>query len=142
VAEAAERCGVQRSGLHSWVEPGDRGSRHARGQEAYREIMCAEPPTSDTVFRRLGYLDYLYGEIWTRPGLTRRERRIIALCCAAVLQAEAGAHASAALKTGDLSYEELQELVLHYAVYCGWPSGAVLDDIVVDAARRADLGAG
>jgi 4-carboxymuconolactone decarboxylase len=139
VTEAAERCGVQRTGLHRWAEPGDPDVRRARGRDAYREIMHAEPPGGDTVFRRLGYLDYLYGEIWTRPVLTRRDRRIIALCCTAVLQTEAEAHASAALKSGDLSYTELQELVLHYAVYCGWPSGAILDDIVTAAARQAGI---
>jgi 4-carboxymuconolactone decarboxylase len=136
VAEAAERCGVERSGLHRWTEPGDADERRARGRTAYEEIMHAPAPADDTVFRGLGYLDYLYGEIWTRPVLTRRERRIIALCCAAVLDTEAEAHAFAAMKSGDLSFDELQELVLHYAVYCGWLNGAKLDDIVVAAAAR------
>jgi len=32
---------------------------------------------------------------------------------------------------GELTYEELQELVLHYAVYLGWTFGRRLDDILV-----------
>src|SRR5260370_29435747 len=104
--------------------------------------MCAAPPAKDTVFRRLAYLDYLYGEVWPRPVLNRRERRIIALCCAAIVEGEADAHAFAALKSGDLSLAELQELVLHYAVYCGWQAGALLDDLVVAAAERAGAAMG
>jgi 4-carboxymuconolactone decarboxylase len=120
VIEAAQRVGVERRGFEPWADPASPTDRHERGRDAYADIMCAPPPESDTVFRRLGYLDYLYGEIWTRPVLTRRERRIIALCCAAIVEAEVEAQAFAALKSGDLTFEELQELVLHYAVYCGW----------------------
>jgi 4-carboxymuconolactone decarboxylase len=136
---AAQQVGKERTGLERWAEPTDPATRRARGRGAYEEIMCAPAPTTTTVFRELGYLDYLYGEIWTRPVLTRRERRIVALCSAAIVEsrAEADAHALAALKSGDLSFEELQELVLHLAVYCGWPTGAKLDDAVVAAADRA-----
>jgi 4-carboxymuconolactone decarboxylase len=137
VDEAAKRCGAERQGLHRWAEPSPPDQRRAHGRAAYEEIMCAPAPAAETVFSGLGYLDYLYGEIWTRPVLTRRERRIIALCCAALLDREAEAHAFAALRSGDLSVEELQELVLHYAVYCGWPNGAALDKIVTTAAARA-----
>lgn len=142
VDEAARRVGVERRGLEPWVAPGDPEVRRSRGRAAYEEIMCAPPPVNNTVFRRLGYLDYLYGEVWPRPVLTRRERRIIALCCAATVEHEADAHAFAALKSGDLSFAELQELVLHYAVYCGWQVGALLDDIVVAAAGRAGVAMG
>jgi len=136
VEQAANEIGLQRHGFERWAEPCDPDVRHARGRAAYEAIMCAPPPVNDTVFRRVGYLDYLYGEVWTRPVLTRRERRIIALCGAAIVQQEAEAHAYAALKSGDLTFEELQEIVLHFAVYCGWQSGALLDDIIVAAAER------
>lgn len=36
----------------------------------------------------------------------------------------------------ELAYEELQELVFHYAVYVGWPLGRHLDDLLVKAAKR------
>ena len=136
VDEAAKKVGIERRGFEPWAPPRDLSTRVEDGVAAYEAIMCAPPPPGDTVFRRLGYLAYLYGEIWTRAVLTRRERRIIALCCAAVVGHEADAHAFAAIESSDLTFEELQELVLHYAVYCGWPSGALLDDIVVAAADR------
>lgn len=144
ISEAAERVAsahgteVPSFAIVPWTEPGDAAERRARGRAAYEEIMLAPAPDTETVFRGLGYLDYLYGEIWTRPVLNRKERRIISMCSAAVTDndRDAAAHAYAALKSGDLTFEEMQELVLHYAVYLGWLSGAKLDDTVVAAWER------
>ena len=60
--------------------------RHARGDAAYRAVHGQPPPPPSTPFRRSAYLDYLYGEIWTREEhLTRRDRRIISICCCAAV---------------------------------------------------------
>jgi 4-carboxymuconolactone decarboxylase len=104
--------------------------------------MLAPPPEAQTIFRGLAFFDYLYGEIWTRPTLSRRERRIISLCCAASVDHDTDAHAYAALKSGDLSFEELQEVLLHFATYEGWLRGARLDDTVVAAWARVQTEAG
>jgi 4-carboxymuconolactone decarboxylase len=119
-----------------WSEPAPGDVRRGRGAEAYAEIMCAEPPPATTVFGGLGYLDYLYGEIWTRPTLSRRERRLISACCAAGVDEDLDAHLYAALKSGDLTFEELQEVALHVAVYLGWLIGAKLDRALVAANER------
>jgi 4-carboxymuconolactone decarboxylase len=119
-----------------WADPTPAEERRRRGREAYERIMLAPPPEAETVFRRLGFFEYLYGEIWTRPTLSRRERRIISLCCAASVGHDTDAHAYAALKSGDLSFEELQEVVLHFATYQGWLRGARFDDSVVAAWAR------
>jgi 4-carboxymuconolactone decarboxylase len=125
-----------------WTEPTSGTERRRRGREAYEEIMLAPPPEAQTIFRGLAFFDYLYGEIWTRPTLSRRERRIISLCCAASVDHDTDAHAYAALKSGDLSFEELQEVVLHFATYEGWLRGARLDDTVVAAWARVQTEAG
>ncbi len=121
-----------------WADPSDLDGRIERGRLAYEEIMLTAAPPAETTFRQLGYLAYLYGEVWTRPGLTRKERRIVSICCAAHVGAEREleTHLYAALASGDLSYEELQEVVLHYAVYEGWLEGAKLDDALVAAHDR------
>jgi len=119
-----------------WAEPTPDAERRRCGREAYEQIMLAPPPEAETIFRGLAFLDYLYGEIWTRPTLSRRERRIISLCCAASVDHDTDAHAYAALKSGDLSFEELQEVVLHFATYQGWHRGARFDDTVVAARAR------
>jgi 4-carboxymuconolactone decarboxylase len=137
IIEAVDRLGASAATMTRWAEPTDDATRRARGRAAYEEIMAAPAPAGDTVYEGLGYLDYLYGEIWTRPVLSRRERRIIALSCAGVLDAEAEEHAYAALRSGDLTRDELEEVVLHYAVYCGWLNGRKLDAAVRAAVQRA-----
>ena len=106
--------------------------------------MCRSGSTSPgtTAFRGRASLDFLYGEIWTRTKhLTRRDRRIVSICCAAAggIDEEAAEHLSAALAMEELTYEELQELVVHYAVYLGWTLGRRLDDLLVQAARDAGI---
>ena len=99
-------------------------------------------PPAPTAFRGRSYLDFLYGEIWTREmHLTRRDRRIISICCAAAagVGEEVAEHVRAALAMDELTYDELQELVIHFAVYLGWTLGRRLDDLVYEAACNAGL---
>ena len=95
-----------------------------------------------TAFRGRAYLDYLYGEVWTRDEyLTRRDRRLVSICCSAELGVddETTEHLEAALRSGELTYEELQEVVMHVAVYLGWIVARHLDDLLVDAATRTGV---
>ncbi|API59939.1 hypothetical protein BSL82_11975 [Tardibacter chloracetimidivorans] len=115
-----------------WHEPAAAEIRRARGKRAYEEIMLRPAPVGNTAFRGPGYLDFMYGENWTRPVLSRRERRIITICCAIAMSCdkEAESHVFAAFKSGDITKLEMDELVLHYAVLAGWLQGSRLDDIV------------
>ena len=65
----------------------------------------------------------------------------MSICCAAAggVDEEAAEHLRAALAVEELTYEELQELVVHYAVYLGWTLGRRLDDLLVQAARDAGI---
>lgn len=67
---------------------------------------------------------YCWGEIWTRPGLGRRERSLINLGMIAALNKphELGLHVRGALTNG-CTVEEIQETMLQVAVYCGIPAG-------------------
>lgn len=125
-----------------WADPIDDETRRRRGEEAYESVHGVPAPAAPTAFRGRSYLDFLYGEVWTRSKyLSRRDRRIIAICCAAGLgvDEETEEHVRAALELGELTYEDLQELVVHYAVYLGWLLGRRLDDIVHRVARDAGL---
>ena len=66
---------------------------------------------------------YVWGEIWTRPGLEPRARRILVIGTLVALGRweEFRLHAGAALAAG-LTPEELKEIVLQQAVYCGVPA--------------------
>jgi 3-oxoadipate enol-lactonase/4-carboxymuconolactone decarboxylase len=66
---------------------------------------------------------YAWGEIWTRPGLQRRERSIAVLSSLIALHHwdEFVMHVRAALTNG-LSREEIIEVILQSAIYAGVPS--------------------
>ncbi len=86
-----------------WVGPTEDTVRRARGQAAFRDVHGAAAPPETTAFRGT-YVDFLYGEIWTRDKhLTRRDRRIVSICCAAAVgvDEEAVAHLRAALSRGN-----------------------------------------
>lgn len=140
----AEERGEELSGLDfvPWADPVPAEERHTRGDAAYEDVHGSPPPPPITAFRRDAYLDYLYGEIWTRDTfLTRRDRRIISICCSAAVGVvtETRDQLSAALAGDELTYDELQELVVHFAVYVGWVLGRQLDDVLVEVAMERGL---
>jgi 4-carboxymuconolactone decarboxylase len=67
---------------------------------------------------------YAWGEIWTRPGLDERSRRILVLGTLIALGRfdEFRLHARAAMSEGGFSESDLKEIVLQQAVYCGVPA--------------------
>ncbi|MGA2828091.1 MAG: 4-carboxymuconolactone decarboxylase [Streptosporangiaceae bacterium] len=67
---------------------------------------------------------YAWGDIWSRPGLTRAERSLVTLAVLTALQheSELGMHVKAALRNG-LTPEQIQEVLLQVAVYAGVPAG-------------------
>jgi len=79
---------------------------------------------------------YAWGEIWTRPGLDLRTRRILVLGTLIALGRfeEFRMHARAALFEGGFTADDLKEIVLQQAIYCGVPAAntafAVLEEIV------------
>lgn len=66
---------------------------------------------------------YAWGDVWSRPGLTRAERSIVTLTVLAALQheAELAMHVKAALRNG-LTREQIREVLLQVAVYAGVPT--------------------
>jgi 4-carboxymuconolactone decarboxylase len=66
---------------------------------------------------------YAWGEIWTRPGLDRRMRSAITMTALIGVGRfdELGMHVRAALRNG-LSADEIKEVLLQSAIYCGVPA--------------------
>jgi 4-carboxymuconolactone decarboxylase len=66
---------------------------------------------------------YAWGEIWSRPGLTRAERSMITLTALAALrqEEELALHVRAALRNG-LTAAQIQEVLLQVAIYAGVPA--------------------
>jgi 4-carboxymuconolactone decarboxylase len=70
-------------------------------------------------------LDFVFGELWSRPGLSRRDRSLLTLGILIALRAreELHFHIPAALKNG-LTRDELAEIIYHAAAYAGFPAAA------------------
>lgn len=91
------------------------GDPHVDRAEARRTVL-----TSD--FQDL-LTSYAWGEIWTRPGLDRRARSCITVAMLVALNRpeELALHVRGALRNG-VTVEELREVLLQCAVYCGMPA--------------------
>ena len=66
---------------------------------------------------------YAWGEIWSRPGLTKQTRSMLTLAMMVALNRpeEFRMHLRAALNNG-VKREEIQEVLLQTAIYCGMPA--------------------
>ena len=86
-----------------------------------RAIAATTPLTAE--FQDL-ITRYAWGEIWTRPGLDLHSRRMLVVGTMIALGRweELRMHARAALASGALTVDELKEIVLQQAVYCGVPA--------------------
>ena len=66
---------------------------------------------------------YAWGEIWARPGLDRKTRSCMTLVALVALgrHEELAMHVRAARRNG-LTSDEIKEVLLHSAIYCGVPA--------------------
>lgn len=67
---------------------------------------------------------FAWNEIWNRPGLSHKVRRMIVIAQTAALGRweEFNLHTRAALESGDLTQDDVKEILLQTAVYCGVPT--------------------
>jgi 3-oxoadipate enol-lactonase/4-carboxymuconolactone decarboxylase len=108
---------------------GPLADRHAAGMRVRREVLGddhvdrATAATTDFTrdFQQL-ITEYAWGTIWTRPGLNRRSRSMITLTALVARghHEELAMHVRAARRNG-LSVDEIKEVLLQTAIYCGVP---------------------
>jgi 4-carboxymuconolactone decarboxylase len=106
------------------------GDAHERGMKVRREVL-GDAHVDEAVARTTSFTAdfqdlitrYAWGEIWTRPGLDRRMRSAIALTALIAVgrMDELPMHVRAARRNG-LSEDEIKEVLLQTAVYCGVPA--------------------
>ncbi|MBD2898682.1 hypothetical protein amrb99_76550 [Actinomadura sp. RB99] len=104
--------------------------RHAEGMRTRREVL-GDTHVDRAEARKDAFTEdfqdlitrYAWGEIWTRPGLDRRTRSCITLTAmvAGGHLDELAMHVRAALRNG-LTPEEIKEVLLQTAIYCGVPA--------------------
>lgn len=100
--------------------------------QVIRDVLTEVPaPGPATPFQQ-AQRDFLFGEVWSRPGLSRRDRRWVTLTCVAAADAPGpiDQQVYAALNSGDIELGEMLEFVLHFAVYCGWPKASHLEMVI------------
>ena len=83
-------------------------------------------------------VEHLFGSIWTRPGLSMREKRMMTLTVVtAVGNADlAEIQVNAALHNEELTVEELKEMAIFLTHYLGFPLGSKLDGVVAKVAKQ------
>jgi len=69
--------------------------------------------------------EFLFGDIWERPGLSQRDKSLITVTCLVALNRieQVEFHLKKALDNG-LTKEELVAAITHIAFYAGWPTAA------------------
>src|ERR1700722_5860004 len=132
----------------------DDRERAERGMKVRREVLGDEhvdravsattpftEPFQDLITR------YAWGEIWSRPGLSRPERSLVTLAVLVALQheQELAMHVKAALRNG-LTPGQIQEVLLQVAVYAGVPTAnrafPIAQRALAEAAQAAEVGQG
>lgn len=108
----------------------DEHERHEQGMQVRRSVLGdphvdraeAAKTSFDAGFQDL-ITRYAWGEIWSRPGLSRSVRSLltIALMVALNRPEELRMHLRAARNNG-VSADEIREVLLHSAIYCGLPA--------------------
>jgi 4-carboxymuconolactone decarboxylase len=90
--------------------------------DAYVDRALARRDSFNGEFQEL-LTRYAWGEIWTRPGLDERTRRLLVLAMTVALgrSEEFKLHLKAAIEHG-VSKEDVKEVLLQTAIYCGVPA--------------------
>jgi len=118
----------------------DPAARTQLGLRTQSELLDTPSPEPRTLFES-AWRDFVFAEVWTRPGLDPRARFLISLSGAARAQDQSAldGYVRGALKAGGLTLAELREVALHVAVYSGWSTGACLDAAITRVADALGL---
>ena len=100
--------------------------RYARGRDRLREIDGA---AGEQIVDGLGDLgryivEFAFGDVYSRPGLSLRDRELSTVAMLAALGArepQLDVHLQAALHVG-ITLDELREVLIHVAPYAGFPA--------------------
>lgn len=126
------------------TRPGGHGlsdeERYEQGMRVRREVLSDEHvdrAIAGTTDVTADFQDFItrvaWGDVWSRPGLGRRERSIAVLSSLIALghHDEFAMHVRAALRNG-LTVDEIREVVLQSAIYAGVPAANVAFRILAE----------
>ena len=109
-----------------------------RGLEKMEQVYGFEMSDGTGDFFRYT-VEHLFGDIWQRPGLSDRDRRLflIGLLVGQRANDVLTIQVPAALANGELDEDALRELVIMACHYDGWPNGSRMNSVVEDAIAKA-----
>ena len=110
-----------------------------KGLAKMNEVYAWDMPDVPGEFFALT-VDHLFGTIWTRPGLSMRDRRMMLIAVLTTLNQEEllEVQVNAILQNGEMTREELREIAIFLTHYVGFPLGSKLDGVIkrVTAKRK------
>ncbi len=110
-----------------------------KGLDKMKEVYGWEMPDLPGDYFALT-VDHLFADIWSRPGLGMRDKRLITLSvvCALGLPDLAEIQISAALHNQEMTEAELREMAIFITHYVGFPLGSTFNNVVEKViAKRA-----
>jgi 4-carboxymuconolactone decarboxylase len=115
--------------------------RRKRGADMLTKVYAGDvvvPPEGASAFADL-MLEQVFAEVWTRPALTVRERRLLIMGAIAALGESMTwkIQVRAAIKNGELSADQAREALLQLTQYVGYPRAAGLLGPTEEAIRDA-----
>ena len=128
------------------MTPMDETKRYQQGMKIRRAVLgdehVARAVAATTDFNR-DFQDFItrsaWGEIWARPGLPRHTRSLLTLAMMVALNRseEFRLHVKAAFNNG-VTRDQIKEVLLHSAIYCGVPAANSAFHIAADVFREMD----
>lgn len=93
--------------------------RRAAGLARFEEVNGFPSPPCDTPYRQ-AVVEWVFGDLWWRPGLSRRDRRLVSIACVALTGAPfpLAIHTGTAVQSGDLSGPDLEAVAAILTPYC------------------------
>ncbi|GAA3429644.1 carboxymuconolactone decarboxylase family protein [Streptosporangium sandarakinum] len=123
--------------------------RQARGLEIMRRVHGGDDAGDGSAAAGVGRgegagdffgmtVEHLFGEVWSREGLSMRDRRLLllGLLVGQGMDDLVEIQLDAALRTGELTPDELREIVIFLTHYAGWPRGSRLNTQVEELIAR------
>jgi 4-carboxymuconolactone decarboxylase len=123
-------------------EPWDPAARLEVGAASFKEHMLFPAPPPKTAYFEGGILNFVFGEMWNRPGLDERSRRWLTLVGVGFSGARTPirSHVWSAMASGNATEDEMLEFVLQYSIHAGWPHGSVMQGAVMEQAKQVAAG--
>ena len=108
-----------------------------KGLDKMNEVYGWEMPDMPGDFFALT-VDHLFADIWSRPGLSMRDKRLITLSVVTALGLPdlAEIQINAALQNEEMTAEELREMAIFITHYVGFPLGSTFNNVIEKVAAK------